>query len=88
MLVITRKDRESILIDIGQGEVVEICMVESRQHKAVLAINAPARCLVIRAELDAQNGGVRVFNPDNKPAAPKGRHGIPVRKTPEPEGVA
>jgi|DEB0MinimDraft_3_1074331.scaffolds.fasta_scaffold97723_3 carbon storage regulator CsrA len=53
MLVLTRSEEESILIDTTDGEI-EIKMVRITKkggNKAVIGITAPQKCLVLRKEL-------------------------------------
>lgn len=51
MLILTRKTGESFLLELPDGETVEIQVAELTGNQARLGITAPASCRIWRAEL-------------------------------------
>ena len=51
MLVLARRQNESLIITIPSGEEIQIVLMKARQGFAQLGINAPADYSIIREEL-------------------------------------
>ena len=59
MLVVTRKDGESlVIIDRQTGAHAKITLVRTKPHTAKIGVEAPPEWLVLRDELIERSGGV------------------------------
>jgi carbon storage regulator CsrA len=56
MLVISRKLNESIEIDCGNGDIIEIVVVALRNNHVRLGLDAPSKFRILRSELNNRTG--------------------------------
>jgi len=69
MLVLGRKARESITIDLPTGETILLMIVSIRGENVKIGIDAPKDCKVLRTELLCSAAGGAEDEKDGSPPA-------------------